>query len=181
MKREQKHAMTVGGAMMVPLFLILGVYFVRWLWLQFEQNCGGYLKRAANANTVELAHRELSKAIQFLEIKDLTVGSTSVFFQTPDEDIGYWYDNLKAAQKELATLKAREDVSALEQSNTLLKLRDTLTDHSGQNGSEKLVTPDGISRYPNNGFLGMLMLTTGLVGFVGFVIFGTEVVCLTPK
>lgn len=40
--------------------------------VQFELNCTQYLKRAADANTVELAKEELSKAISYAEQNNLT-------------------------------------------------------------------------------------------------------------
>ena len=35
--------------------------------IQFDRNCGGYLKRAADANTIELAKVELSRAIKYMD------------------------------------------------------------------------------------------------------------------
>lgn len=120
--------------------------------IQFKQNAGGYLERAANANTIELAQQELGRAITYLEENDLTRGYTSILWRTPDEDIGYWYNNLKTAQAELGALPGTS--SSLEKSNMLIKLRETLTDE-GKNGT-KVIIPDGISRYPSNGMWAVL-------------------------
>ena len=109
-------------------------------------NCTGHLERAANANTTDLAQTELTTAINYLESQGLTNGYTSILYRSPDEDIGYWYQNLKAAQNEL--FKVNKDTSALEKSNLLMKLRDTLTDQSS-NGTS-LIYPNGVSIYPNN-------------------------------
>ena len=57
--------------------------------VSMKQNCTGYLKRAADANTVETAKEQLQKSIQYLEANNLTKGYTSVLWQTPDEDIEY--------------------------------------------------------------------------------------------
>ena len=116
------------------------------LWVQFDRGCGGRLKRAADANVVSLAKQELGTAIAYAERNGLTSGYTSVFWTTPDEDLGFWYANLKAAYGELEGLSA--DATLLERSNVLLKLRETLLDH-GQRG-EHVTAPDGISRYPHN-------------------------------
>ncbi len=36
----------------------------------------------------------------------MTSGYTSILWQTPDEDIGFWYTNLKASQQELQNLQS---------------------------------------------------------------------------
>ncbi len=130
----------------------------------FKQNVSGYLKRAADANTIELAEEELTKAITYLEAENLTSGYTSILWQTPDEDIDFWYRNLKASQQELQTL---ESESALEKTNVLIKLRETLLD-TGE--STKVTVPDGLSVYPNNKMWAALMLLATLAGFFGFMI-----------
>lgn len=111
----------------------------------FKKNVSGYLKRAADANTIDLAHQELTKAIDYLEANDMTSGSTSVLWETPDEDVGFWYQNLKASQLELAELNS---TSALERTNVLMKLRETLMDQGEK--SSRVTSPDGISAFPDN-------------------------------
>ncbi len=120
--------------------------------VRFDQNCTGYLKRAADANTVETAKSELTKTINYLETNNITKGYTSVFYETPDEDISFWYNNLKASQLELS--KVNDSTSALEKTNLLMKLRETLLD-SGEKG-DHLTIPDGLWRYPNNLLFGIL-------------------------
>lgn len=115
--------------------------------INFNQNCGGYLKRAANANTIELATKELSRAVKYIDNNELDSGYTSVLWKTPDEDIGFWRDNIVSALAELKTVKS--ETSSLEKSNILLKLRESLLDNKGDSG-EQLNVPDGISVYPNN-------------------------------
>ena len=113
--------------------------------IQFKQNVSGYLERAANASTVELAHNELTRSLGYLEANGLTEGYTSIVYETPDEDIGFWYENLKAAQQELAELPS--NTSALERTNVLLKLRETLLDEGEK---ANVIVPEGLSVYPNN-------------------------------
>ncbi|MFA5135297.1 MAG: hypothetical protein WC505_05965 [Patescibacteria group bacterium] len=125
--------------------------------IDFDQNCGGYLKRAADANTVETAHQELGKALKYIEAKHLTQGYTSVLWNTPDEDVGFWYHNLKSAQQELT--KVTTTTTQLERSNLLLKLRETLLDKDG------ITVPDGISVYPMNTFLWWLGVIASLLLF----------------
>lgn len=112
----------------------------------FERNCGGYLKRAADANTVDLAKKELTKVIQYCEINGLTSGYTSIIYRTPDEDIEFWYTNLKESLKELEQIS--EDATPLEKSNMLMKLRETIL-HNTDSGSS-VTCPEGISIYPYN-------------------------------
>jgi len=134
--------------------------------ISYEQDCGGYLKRAADANTIELADKELTKAVTYIEGNGLTSGYTSVIYRTPDEDLGFWYSNLKASQKELQEIDS--EATQLERTNVLMKLRETLLD-DGESG-QSVTQPDGISVYPNNAvlwFLGLLsMLMTCIFGVI---------------
>ena len=131
--------------------------------IQFDQKCGGYLKQAADANSVELAERQLNLAIDYIEQHELTSGYTSVLWNTEDENIEYWYNNLKQCQKELAATK---DNSTLENTNVLMKLRESLTDVD-QNGTT-LTIPYGISRYPNNLLYGILNIISGIIFILYF-------------
>lgn len=114
--------------------------------IEFTQNCGGYLKQAADANTIGIAKNCLTKAILYLEENNLTEGYTSIVYKTPEDDIGFWYNNLSTSLNEL--LMYSDNLSPLESSNILLKLRETLLDDT-KNGTE-ITIPPGISRYPNN-------------------------------
>lgn len=136
----------------------------------FKQNIEGYLKRAADANTIELAAGELNKVITYLEANDLTSGYTSVFYETPEDDIGFWYDNIKASHAELLKVK---DGTTLEKTNTLLKLRETLLDHGGE-GKEGVTSPDGLSVYPDNLLWGSLVIYGFLALMGGLLLFIPE-------
>lgn len=128
--------------------------------IHYDQSVGGYLKRAADANTVGLAKDNLATALKNIEANGWTSGYTSIFWRTPDEDVGFWYANLKSALQELG--EVLPGASQLEKSNVLIKLRETLLDE----GKEISVTaPNGISVYPHNtAFL--------LWGFASFVFAG---------
>lgn len=121
--------------------------------IQFKQNCSGYLKQAADANSPELSLGRLNLAVEYIERHGLTEGYTSVLWRTEDENIGYWYQNLKVCQQELQDCIDR---TQLEKSNVLMKVRESLTDE-GEDGTV-LTIPPGISRYPNNLLLGVLRL-----------------------
>ena len=113
---------------------------------KFEQECGEYLKRAANANTVDLAKSEMTRAIAYLDQHGMTTGYTSVLWKTPSEDVGFWHANLKASLDELESIAPA--ASPLERSNVLMKLRETLMENG--NEGDILTAPVGISVYPSN-------------------------------
>lgn len=128
------------------LFTLFTVTMIAIANIALKQNCTGYLKRAANANTIELAKQNLDKALSYIEAENLTSGYTSILWRTPDEDIEYWYTNLKACQNELANVDA--NMSQLESTNILMKLRETLTE--SDNKKTAVIYPEGLSRYPYN-------------------------------
>lgn len=137
--------------------------------VQFEQECGGYLKRAADANTIGIAESELSKTVDYLESNNLITGYTSVFYKTPDEDIEFWYSNLKESLIELRSVD--ENASNLEKANVLMKLRETLIDDGNNNSS--ITMPQAIHLYPNNGiwlFLTNLSWILVLAGLIFYAI-----------
>jgi len=152
---------------MKAILIFIGLLFVLvWsvprtiLSIQFDRNCTGYLKRAADANTVELAKAQLAIAIQYARAHGDTAGFTSVLYRTPDEDVGFWFSNLTASLQELESLKL--DASPLERSNMLMKLRETLLDQGTK--SVGVTTPDGISVFPHNmawAFFGWLAMVFG--------------------
>ena len=127
--------------------------------IQFKQDCAGYLKQAADANTAAIALERITKALDYIERNQLTDGYTSVLWTTEDENIGFWYENIKACKAEL---EACLNSSQLEQTNVLMKVRESLMD------GRELTIPDGISRYPNNaswmifGWLSALLIIGGI-------------------
>lgn len=130
--------------------------------VNFDKNCSGYLARAANANTVEIARDELEKSIAYIESNKLTDGFTSIFYTTPDEDIGFWYKNIKACHSELVNLP--KNTTPLESTNVLMKLRESLMSHGEK--SSYITVPDGLSRYPNNG----VFFVWGWVSFIMVIV-----------
>ncbi|SEL70202.1 hypothetical protein SAMN04487910_3106 [Aquimarina amphilecti] len=156
----------IGIALILASFVIFGVRISKKV--QFKQNVSGYLKRAADANTIALANDELTKVIDYLEANNITSGYTSMLWETPNEDIGFWYKNLKASQLELQNLKSN---SALERTNVLINLRETLLDTGERT---RVTVPKGLAVYPKNGLWGILILTALLSLIVGFIIIAIE-------
>ena len=131
--------------------------------IQFDRNCEGYLKRASDANAIPRAMEETGKALGYMEDHALTSGYTSILYNTPDEDVAFWYQNIKDAHTEMAELDL-EKSTPLEKSNMLMKLRETLLD-SGSSG-DSVTVPTGISVFPYN----LLAVVTGLISLIGMVV-----------
>ena len=136
--------------------------------ITFGIDCEGHIKRAADANTVELATQEMRTVVSYLKSHGMTSGYTSVTYRTPDEDVGFWYQNLESSLKELEMVSPQ--ASQLEKSNLLMKLRETLLDE-GQGVS--VTSPEGISVFPNNtvyAIWGLIGLVFGIVGVIMFIL-----------
>lgn len=134
--------------------------------VSMNQGCLGHLKRAADASTVEMALSELTLATNYLESKRLTAGNTGVLWETPNNDIGYWYQNLKSSEDELR--KVDHSTSQTERTNVLMKLRETVLDH-GEKG-DYITCPDYIEIYPSQGFICGLWLATLLLAFAAVIV-----------
>lgn len=133
--------------------------------IKFQQDCSGYLKQAADANTVEIALERIDKAIGYIEVNGLVDGYTSILWKTEDENIGFWCVNIKACRDELQECL---DGTQLEKSNVLMKVRESLTDND-DGGGTVLTIPDGISRYPYNWLYAVLNTISLLVIAFGLV------------
>lgn len=164
-----KGKLLLGILLCLPFLLWGGVRTYKSI--RFDIDCGGHLKRAADANSVELATQEMEVVMSYLEREGHTSGYTSVLWRTPDEDVGFWYQNLKSALDELKRVKP--DTTPLERTNILMKLRETLLD-SGKDGAS-ITVPPGISVFPNNTpyfIWGWLSFVAFCVGVVFVCIFG---------
>jgi hypothetical protein len=137
--------------------------------IKFDQNCKGYLKRAANASTIELAEKELGTALKFLESQSLTSGSTHTFYFTPACEIDFWYQNLKAAQQDLQTFPT--DADLLTRSNQLMKLREAIVD-SDEDGPE-VVVPPGLELLPWHHAVRWSVVASLVGGLVSFLMLAT--------
>jgi hypothetical protein len=155
----------------IVVLSILAIVFCGWMTTRvvkgviFDRECEGHLKRASDANTISLAAKELTTAVDYLNARGFTEGYTSVFYRTPDEDIGFWYNNLSQSLTELK--ECPDDATQLEKSNLLMKLRETLLD-DGQSGV-RVTVPMGMSIYPYN-FLYFLWSLSGLLLCLALVI-----------
>ena len=125
----------------IPL-IVYGVGIVKTV--KFNANCISYFQLAADANSVALAEKHLTSGINYLEQNNLTSGYTKIFVYKPTNDIGLWYENLKSAQLQLQELNEKEELTELEESNSLMKLRETLLDNQGT-----VTHPEGIMFHPS--------------------------------
>lgn len=142
--RQNFSAVFVGLLLVVVAVLMTTVIAIRKI--DAKQGCFGHLELAANANTVELAEKELGTALNYIEARGWTSGYTSVIYRTEDENVGFWYNNLKSAHEELLTLS--DDSSPLEKTNVLMKLRESLI--VNKEHGDVISKPVGILYYPNN-------------------------------
>ncbi len=91
-----------------------------------------------------------------------------MLWKTPEEDVEFWYNNLKASLNELEKLQSN---SALEKSNILIKLRETLLD----TGKKTEVTvPKSMSVFPHNKLWAALMTIAFSSLFVAIGILSTN-------
>jgi len=153
-QEKKKRKISIWGISFSGVAIISILVYISILSINLNQNCLGHFKRAADASTIETAEAELKIGLDYLEKENLTTGYTSVLWKTPDEDIKFWYENIKSAKDELSLLP--KNSSNMEKSNMLIKLRETLLDH-GDKGSESITCPDGLSRYPNNLIFAILL------------------------
>jgi hypothetical protein len=126
---------------------------------------------AADANSVELAEKHLSSGIKYLEEHNLTSGNTKILIYSPSKDLGLWYENLKSAQEQLQELMAKGDLTELEESNALMKLRETLLNSDGA-----VTHPPMISFCPNyvSWFWSMWLIWILWIGAIIFGVFAYE-------
>jgi hypothetical protein len=137
--------------------------------IQFTQNCLGYLKQTADANSVELALDRLNKAINYVEVHNLTSGYTSILYRTENENIEFWYKNLLTCKQELTECI---ESSQYEKTNVLMKVRESLTDQSEK--GTVITCPPGLSRYPNNTIFAFFNFFSLLIACIGLFLFAFE-------
>lgn len=131
----------------------------------FEINAEGHLKRAADANTIELAKKEMDVVVKYLEANHMTDGYTSILYRTPDADVGFWYSNLSSALGELNGIEPH--ATQLEKTNVLMKLRETLIDH--KESGVAVTVPEGISVFPNNVLFCLWAVFSAIIAVVGVI------------
>jgi hypothetical protein len=139
--------------------------------IQYDRAIGGHLKLAADANNTALAQRKITLATEGMEAWGLCNEGgkdcfSSVIYRTPDEDVGFWRENIQNTLADLENMSDEERADNLIESNQLMKVRETLLDNSSS--GDKVTSPEGISRYPNNVGFAWWMWGSVVVGIGGF-------------
>lgn len=152
----------VGIVFCLPVTACVGGYVVKEI--RWSQDVEGHLKRAADSNTVEMAREELRLVVTYLEQNHITDGTTGVVWSTPHEDVGFWYNNIKASLGQLTL--AGPQATQTEKEMLLLKLRQTLLDHKEH--GEGVTQPSNIMFFPNVGLWLAATWLFGILGVAGF-------------
>ena len=160
-RAKSRSSVSLSLILFLPIFLVTG--WCRGREMAFDRECAGHLKRAGDANSVELAESELRTALAYIERHGMTEGYTSFFYTSPENDMGFWYRNLKGALADLEALP--KEAPGLEKSNMLLKLRETLLDHEAK--GEHVTAPDNLPVYPYLRLFMAALLVAGLLAAAG--------------
>ena len=161
MKKQSLVALAI-ISILVP-FVYYGAMIVRGI--EFNIDCTGYLSLAVNANSVEIAEERLTTAIEYLEANNMTSGDCKfIIANRPENNIDFWYTNLKSAQAQLREIITNNTASELEKSNVLIKLRETLLDDN------ELVIPENLWIYPNQTIIIIFAIIMGGLLIFAFVI-----------
>ena len=153
----------IGLLLCIPLLVFAGLR--TYCQITFGIDCGGHMERAGSANSIELAQQEMETVVKYADVNHMTSGYTSIIYNTPSEDVGFWYNNMKASLDELRRVKPT--TAELEKSNMLIKLRESLLHHTKE--GTHITVPDGISRFPHNTafcFFGSISCLMALVGVI---------------
>lgn len=105
-----------------------------------------WLKLAADAPNIERAEKFLDRAIAGINERGIVGGNSALIFHNPNADVGIWLGQITAAKQLLVNLREQK-VSGLEETNALMKFRETLLD-VGEKGTV-VTSPPHMSTFPN--------------------------------
>ena len=147
------------------IFWISVLSFVIWAGVRIDKDYdldaegAGHFFRAYKANTVSSALDEWNKGIAFLERENLTEGNTGAFWQTPSDDLEFFYQNVLEMRDFLKTLPDTLSLESFDQKvisnegNPVRDLSFTVFDRKALlERMEATVknSPGGMSIYPHN-------------------------------
>lgn len=117
--------------------------------IRYDTHVTERLERAHSAHDLDTLYRELHRATDYLQLTDRDEGYTSIIYDTPSEDVGYWYRNLVQAQREVHDMlyfidEGKERPPNNEINVLIQKVRRTIAPYGD------IKTPQGISVYPHN-------------------------------
>lgn len=162
---KERHKMKAffGVLLIIPLLAMITLRI--YCRVMFDIECGDHMKLAAGTGSVELAKAEMAKVVQYLEGHGMTTGFTSIYYEGPEDDIGFFYKNVKSL---LAEIEAVSDgATALEKSNMLMKAKEMLTHN--KDGTIAITVPEGISIFPYNSRFIQLATLCFIIAMVGVV------------
>ena len=110
----------------------------------FDVKVKGHFQNYLEAATIKTAEESLEAAMVELEVRGLTEGQVSIFWENPNNNIGVWYNNLSQSRD---LLKEVSEEPLLNQAIILEKQKNGLTGKDFLNG---IKCPKGISIYPYN-------------------------------
>jgi len=172
--RTKKTSIPFGWGVVLAVISICVCLIVQFVAkVQFDRKYLGHLKRASDANSLELAERELSIALNYAKSRqlDTEVGRsqgwyddyTDILYTSPENQISFHIENVEACLHDVQEVRARGDqASPMERSNVLMKLRESLLDDS-QSGHD-VTCPGGLYLYPHNFGYAVWIGITALVG-----------------
>ena len=154
-----------------PVLLILTCVTMAYREYASRRDVLDYLKLAADAPNLALAERYLSTAVHNMEARRWTAGSTALIFKAPRRDIGFWYQNTRGALDEVKTLIATSaELTPVDRSNALVKLRETLMDGIA------LTYPEWIELAPHNAFFFWVTLLSAVASLNSFLVLFARIV-----
>ncbi len=151
------------------ILIVMGVITVS-CWYNFKSNCEDYLKLAGDAPSVEKADMFLGRALGYIEKKNLTSGNSAFVFNTPSNDVGIWYEQIRGAKETTAKLLERKkkdpnSVSEMEASNTLMKIREVVLDAS--DGKTTVTLPASMDWFPYRWIMTIMWWSAALLTVAG--------------
>ncbi len=105
----------------ISCMLIVAIILFRGV--QFDRSVDTHFVEAMRSVRVEEASHHLSRGMEELRVRGLDRGTTSLFFPSPDDDIGLWYTRVNQANIELARVR---DKTQSEQAVVLENVREAL-------------------------------------------------------
>ena len=117
-----------------------------------------YIDRVSETSDVSTARVELKKAIDYIERKRLTFGIVSIAFNSPKNDLEFWYKSLKNIYDELDDFPANSTIT--EKSIFMVMIHETISN---------LSFPSGIELYPYN-VVYFWLIVLSLTGSIAFFI-----------
>lgn len=165
-RRGSAGAFMTGVLVIVVAVAVLGI---QWYTCEFslKQQLTTPLSRVAMSSNVQMASENLKDAIDYLERNHLTSGNSSMLFPDKLNDLEYFHTNLLNAQAELNRAVANKNMSQLEESNVLLRIKEVVTHH---NATGEVFLPANLEYYPHQWGGNILMWGMIIVGFFGFCI-----------